>query len=67
LYATAIDACKTECPNRFFEPNFKKRFVSGHDFSRAVKVTNDEGFSQASAPVALFPALFGFGQRSAAQ
>jgi len=27
-----------------FEPYFKKRFVSGHDFSRAVKVKNDAGF-----------------------
>jgi hypothetical protein len=28
-----------------FRVNFKKRFVSGHDFSRAVKAANDEGFS----------------------
>jgi hypothetical protein len=28
-----------------FRANFKKRFVSGHDFSRAVNEANDEGFS----------------------
>jgi hypothetical protein len=26
-------------------PNFKDRFVSGHDFSRAVKAANEEGFT----------------------
>jgi|SRR5579859_3813462 len=28
-----------------FSAQFQKRFVSGHDFSRAAKVANDEGFS----------------------
>src|SRR5579859_6273841 len=29
----------------FFRAQFQKRFVSGHDFSRAAKVANNEGFS----------------------
>jgi hypothetical protein len=32
-------------PMSLFRANFKKRFVSGHDFSRAVNEANDEGFS----------------------
>ena len=41
----AIDACKTKVRVSLFDPNFKEGFVSGHDFSRAAKVANDEGFS----------------------
>src|SRR5579859_1804046 len=29
----------------FFRAQFQKRLVSGHDFSRAAKVANNEGFS----------------------
>jgi hypothetical protein len=60
-------ACKNSVRVSQFRANFKKRFVSGHDFSRAVKAANDEGFSLALATAALFPFQFAFGQRSAAQ
>jgi hypothetical protein len=29
----------------YFESISRKRFVSGHDFSRAAKAANDEGFT----------------------
>jgi hypothetical protein len=65
----AIDACKTNVRVSLFRLNFKKTlcFISGHDFSRAAKAANDEGFSLALAPAALFPFHCGLGQRSAAQ
>jgi hypothetical protein len=37
LALKAIDACKTNVRARLFRANFKKCFVSGHDFSRAEK------------------------------
>ena len=40
-----MDACKTNVQVRPYGADFRERFVSGHDFSRAVKIANDEGFS----------------------
>jgi hypothetical protein len=40
-----MDTCKTNVLVSLFRAKLKKRFVSGHDFSRAVKAANDEGFS----------------------
>jgi hypothetical protein len=44
-----------------FSAQFQKRFVSGHDFSRAAKAANEEGFS----PCGASSSHFGFGQLSA--
>ncbi len=43
-----IDACRINVLVRLFRANSNKRFVSGHDFSRAVQAANDEGFSPMS-------------------
>jgi hypothetical protein len=44
-----IDACKNNVRASLFRANLKKRFVSGHDFSRATKAANEEGFSPGGA------------------
>jgi hypothetical protein len=44
-----MDACKNNVRVNQFRANFKERFVSGHDFSRAAKASNDEGFSPCGA------------------
>jgi hypothetical protein len=44
-----MDACKTNVLVSLFRANFKKRFVSGPDFSRAVRAANEEGFSPCGA------------------
>jgi hypothetical protein len=48
---------KTMSESVYLSANFKKRFVSGHDFSRAAKAANEEGFS----PCGAFSSQFGFG------
>jgi hypothetical protein len=53
-----IDDCKTNVQVSLFRANFEKRFVSGHDFSRAEKRPTK---IWALAPAALFPSQFGFG------
>jgi hypothetical protein len=40
-----IDACKINVLVGFFRARSNQRFVSGHDFSRAVQAAHDEGFS----------------------
>jgi hypothetical protein len=40
-----MDTCKNKVPGSLFRAKIKTRFVSGHDFSRAVKAANEEGFS----------------------
>jgi hypothetical protein len=44
-----MDDCKTNVRVNLFQAQFKKRFVSGHDFSRAEKSHQDEGFSPCGA------------------
>ncbi len=39
-----MDACKNNVRVSLFRANFKKRFVSEHDFSRVVIAANEEGF-----------------------
>ena len=36
-----IDACKTNVPVSFFRDRSNQRFVSGHDFSRAINNGTD--------------------------
>jgi hypothetical protein len=38
-----MDACKNNVRVSLFGANLKKRFVSGHDFSRAVKRRKGRG------------------------
>jgi DNA invertase Pin-like site-specific DNA recombinase len=40
-----IDPCETKARVSLFQANFKKRFVSGHDFGPAVKAANDKVLS----------------------
>jgi hypothetical protein len=47
-----LDTCKTDVRVGLFQANFKNRFVSGHDFSRAEK----PGEMTALAAAAPFPA-----------
>jgi hypothetical protein len=44
-----MDDCITNVRASLFRANFEKRFVSGHDFSRAEKGQYDEGFSPCGA------------------
>ena len=55
----AIGDCKTNVRVSLFRANFERRFVSGHDFSRAERASR----TRALAPAALLPSPFGFGQR----
>jgi hypothetical protein len=45
MLSTASEACKTNVLVCFFGGRSDQRFVSGHDFSRAVQAAHDEGFS----------------------
>ena len=47
-----LDTCKTDVRVGLFQANFKNRFVSGHDFSRAVKAQQKSG---PLGPELLFP------------
>jgi hypothetical protein len=53
-----IDYCKTNVRVSVLRANFKKGFVSGHDFSRAEKRASK---TRALESAALFPSQFGFG------